>query len=156
MTSTLRALVLASGISAVALTGSAIANDVKPEAVAFSDAGGIKTPVAAQAGSADAGKKILTDRGLGNCVACHQVSSLDAPFQGNVGPSLDGVADRYEPAMLRAIIVNPKKALYEGTIMPGFYTLDVGKHVREDLVGQTILSAQQVEDVVAYLQTLKE
>ncbi|MCP1200812.1 sulfur oxidation c-type cytochrome SoxX [Notoacmeibacter sp. MSK16QG-6] len=156
MTSTLRALIVASGFGAVALAGSAMAQDVKPEAVAFSDSGGIETPVAAQAGSAEAGQKVLTDRKLGNCVACHQVSTLDAPFQGNVGPSLDGVGDRYEPDMLRAIVVNPKKALYDGTIMPGFYTLDVGKHVREDLVGKTILSAQQVEDVVAYLQTLKE
>lgn len=156
MTSTLRALILASGMSALALTGHASAEDVKPEAVAYSDDGGIEQPVAAQTGSADAGQKIVTDRKLGNCVACHQVSGLDAPFQGNVGPALDGVADRYEPEMLRAIVVDPKKALYDGTIMPGFYTLDVGEKVRKDLVGETILSAQQVEDVVAFLQTLKE
>jgi sulfur-oxidizing protein SoxX len=42
------------------------------------------------------------------------------------------------------------------TIMPGFYTLEVGQGVREKSVGKTILTAQQVEDVVAYLGTLKE
>ena len=57
---------------------------------------------------------------------------------------------------LRAIVVNSKAIFSEDTIMPGFYSLDVGKDVRKDLVGKTILSAQQVEDVVAYLATLKE
>jgi len=41
------------------------------------------------------------------------------------------------------------------TVMPGFYSLDVGKHVRKDLIGKTILSAAQVEDILAYLETLK-
>jgi sulfur-oxidizing protein SoxX len=56
---------------------------------------------------------------------------------------------------LRAIVTNSKAVFGPDTVMPGFYSLDVGKHVRKDLVGKTILSAQQVEDIVAYLSTLK-
>ena len=77
-------------------------------------------------------------------------------FHGEVGPELNGVGDRWSPEELRAIVVNSKAIFSEDTIMPGFYSLDVGKDVRKDLVGKTILSAQQVEDVVAYLATLKE
>ncbi len=155
MNSTRYALALVSGLAAGAALP-AFAQNVEPDAVIVSDSGAIEQPLAAQPGTTEAGMEVVTDKSLGNCVACHQISSLDAPFQGNVGPSLDGVGDRYERGMLRAIVADPKKALFEGTIMPGFYTLDVGKHVREDLVGETILSAQQVEDVVAFLQTLKE
>ena len=52
--------------------------------------------------------------------------------------------------------MNSKKALSEETVMPGFYSLEVGKNVAEKFVGKTILTAQQVEDVLAYLGTLKE
>ena len=74
----------------------------------------------------------------------------------DVGPVLDGVADRWSAEELRAIVVNSKAVFGEETVMPGFYSLEVGKFVSEDLVGKTILSAQEVEDVVAYLGTLKE
>jgi len=73
-----------------------------------------------------------------------------------VGPALDDVASRWEEPMLRAIVANSKQVFTDETVMPGFYSLKVGQHVREDLVGKTILTAQQVEDVVAYLGTLKE
>jgi len=108
-------------------------------------------------GDPAAGRATFADRKLGNCLACHAVTEQsDQLFHGEVGPSLDGVADRWSPDELRAIVVNSKKIFSEDTIMPGFYTLDVGVNVREDLVGKTILTAQQVEDVVAYLATLKE
>ena len=77
-------------------------------------------------------------------------------FHGDVGPVLDGVADRWSAEELRAIVVNSKAVFGDETVMPGFYSLEVGKFVSEDLVGKTILSAQEVEDVVAYLGTLKE
>jgi sulfur-oxidizing protein SoxX len=57
---------------------------------------------------------------------------------------------------LRAIVSDSKKVFGSETVMPGFYSLNVGVNVRKDLVGKTILTAQQVEDVVAYLETLKE
>lgn len=77
-------------------------------------------------------------------------------FHGDVGPEMNGVADRYTEAQLRAIVVNSKQVFGPDTIMPGFYTLDVGLKPAEQFVGKTVLTAQQVEDVVAYLLTLKD
>ena len=107
-------------------------------------------------GDAVAGAKVFASRKLGNCLACHVNSDLkDHLFHGEVGPSLDGVAGRWTPVQLRTIVVNAKNVFTENTVMPGFYSLDVGENVRESLIGKTILTAEQVEDVVAYLATLK-
>ena len=76
-------------------------------------------------------------------------------FHGEVGPSLDGAASRWTPDQLRAIMVNSKAVFGPETVMPGFYSLEVGKHVRKDLIGKTILTADQVEAIVAYVSTLK-
>lgn len=117
----------------------------------------VNVSLTGQAGDPAEGRKAFANRGLGNCLACHAVSEQSEQlFHGDVGPSLDGVADRWSPEELRAIVVNSKAIFTEDTIMPGFYSLDVGVNVAKDRVGQTILSAQQVEDVVAYLATLKE
>lgn len=119
--------------------------------------GAMEASVSGAAGDPVAGRKIFSDRKLGNCLACHAISDQkEHLFHGEVGPELDGVADRWNEAELRAIVVNSKTIFSEETVMPGFYSLDVGKDVREDLIGKTILTAQQVEDVVAYLTTIKE
>ena len=90
-------------------------------------------------------------------LACHQVSAQSKElFHGDVGPSLDGAGSRWKPEELRAIVTDSKQVFGPETVMPGFYSLNVGMDVRKDLVGKTILTAQQVEDVVAYLETLKE
>jgi len=89
-------------------------------------------------------------------LACHANSDLnDQLFHGEIGPVLDGVASRWSEGQLRTILVNAKAVFTKDTVMPGFYSLDVGEDVREDLIGKTILTAQQVEDLVAYLSTLK-
>ncbi len=117
---------------------------------------GIAASVSGEAGNAAEGRKVFANRKLGNCLACHANNDMaDQLFHGEVGPSLDGVAGRWEQAQLRTIVVNAKAVFTDNTVMPGFYSLDVGKNVRKDLVGKTILTAQQVEDVVAYLSTLK-
>lgn len=119
--------------------------------------GMVEASVSGAAGDAEMGSKVFADRGLGNCLACHAVEDQSAElFHGEVGPPLDGVGDRWSVEELRAIVVNSKEALSPETIMPGFYSLEVGADVRKDLVGKTILTAQQVEDVVAYLATIKE
>lgn len=135
---------------------SATAGDVPPETVNFED-GSVSMSLTGTAGDAEAGAAIFANRKQGNCLACHAVSELSSQaFHGNVGPEMDGVADRWEEAELRAIVADSKKVFGEETVMPGFYSLEVGENVRKDLIGTTILTAQQVEDVVAFLTTLKE
>ncbi|MBR0970592.1 sulfur oxidation c-type cytochrome SoxX [Bradyrhizobium japonicum] len=106
-------------------------------------------------GHADAGKKVFLARTLGNCLACHQVTSLKSEeFHGEFGPSLDGVAGRYTEAQLRLIVADPK-LIFTDTVMPAFYKNEGLSRVRPEFAGKTILSAAQVEDVVAFLETLK-
>jgi len=94
------------------------------------------------AGNAENGRAIFLNRKQGNCLACHANSDMkDQLFHGEVGPSLDGVGARWSEPMLRTILVN--------------YSLDVGADVRKDLIGKTILEAQQIEDLIAYLSQLK-
>lgn len=143
-------------MTAIALSTGSYASEVAPEAVEFTD-DGVSMSLTGVAGDAAAGAKVFTDKSQGNCLACHVNAAMPKEqFPGNVGPALDGVASRWDEPQLRAIIVDSKKALSDETVMPGFYSLNVGAHVAEEYVGKTILTAQQVEDVVAYLVTLKE
>ncbi len=102
------------------------------------------------------GRKVFADRKKGNCLACHANADLsELLFHGEVGPPLDGVAERYDAGFLRALLVNSKE-VFEGTIMPAFYVEnDTLNRVMSKFDGKTILTAQEVEDVIAYLQTLK-
>ena len=132
------------------------AQEIAPTDVEIADYA-VATPLTSATGDPVEGAKTFANRGLGNCLACHAVSSFESEqFHGNVGPALDGVADRWSADELRAIVVDAKQLFSEETMMPAFYTLDVGLNPRKDLAGKTILTAQQVEDVVAYLATLKE
>jgi L-cysteine S-thiosulfotransferase len=102
------------------------------------------------------GAKVVVERRLGNCLSCHQIDVLRGEeFHGDVGPPLDGVAGRWDSATLRMIVVNPKKVFGEETVMPAFYRVDGLNRVRPEFVGKPILTAQQVEDVVAFLTTLR-
>lgn len=144
--------------------GAASADAVAPEAVVFGEYGEIAASLTGQPGNAEEGLKVFTGRALGNCVACHSVTALldSVAFHGNVGPSLDGVADRWTEADLRGIVANAKN-YYDGTMMPAFYKTSgfirpgegfTSKPAAEPL--PPMLSAEQIEDVVAYLMTLKE
>jgi sulfur-oxidizing protein SoxX len=96
------------------------------------------------------------NRKKGNCLACHVNSDMsEQSFHGEVGPELDGVAARWNTAELRGILVN-SKGMFEGTIMPSFYWDSGYERTLKKFVGKTILGAQEVEDVLAYLSTLKE
>jgi sulfur-oxidizing protein SoxX len=146
--------ILAATTLAIGAT-TAAAGDIAPTQVKFTDLT-VTAPLTDKPGDPKEGRKTFVNKKLGNCLACHANKDIpEQAFQGEVGPSLDGVAGRYKPVQLRAIVTNSKAVFGPDTVMPGFYSLDVGKHVRKDLVGKTILSAQQVEDIVAYLSTLK-
>ena len=143
------------GLAMVVTASLAFADVIPPDEVVVDNLR-IETSLSGAAGDPVEGRKTFADRKLGNCLACHVNSDLsDQLFHGDVGPSLDGVGQRWKPEQLRTIVVNAKNVFTDRTIMPAFYSLDVGENVREDLIGKTILTAQQVEDVVAYLTTLK-
>lgn len=113
----------------------------------------IRMPLTTVRGDAAAGRAVVLDRKLGNCLGCHAFP-LKAEDQGNVGPDLHGVGSRLKPAQFRLRLVN-MKVLDPQTIMPAYYRVDGLHDVGKAFVGKTILTAQQVEDVVAYLATLK-
>jgi sulfur-oxidizing protein SoxX len=148
--------VFATASATLLMGGVSFAVDVAPNDVDFQDKAVMESLTDAP-GNAEEGVKVVINRKLGNCLACHAISALsNQPFHGDVAPPLDGVADRWKPVELRAIVSDSKKVFGEDTVMPGFYSLNVGVNVRTDLVGKTILTAQQVEDVVAFLSTLKD
>ncbi len=150
----IRKLVL-SAVSGIVLIGVVAADVTAPGDVKVENLG-ISAPLTAQAGDPAEGRKVFANRKQGNCLACHANSDLkDQLFHGEVGPGLDGAGSRWSEAQLRTIVVNAKAVFSDATVMPGFYSLEVGENVRKDLVGKTILTAQQVEDIVAYLTTLK-
>ncbi len=141
------------GLSAVAFGASAEA--VKPADVKITD-GKVDKSLTGKPGDPAEGKKWFVNRTLGNCLACHVNSDTsNEQFHGEVGPPLDGVGGTYSEAELRAIIVNSKAVFGDGTIMPGFYRVTGFNRPLEKFEGKPILEAQQVEDVVAYLMTLK-
>lgn len=102
------------------------------------------------------GRTVAIERKLGNCLACHQIPPLaDVPFHGDVGPSLAGVANRYSEGELRLLILDPK-VVHPDTIMPAFHRSEGLFRVMPEFEGKPILSAEQVEDVLAFLGTLTD
>jgi L-cysteine S-thiosulfotransferase len=155
-----RQLILASLVALYAATPAV--SETAPKDVNYVD-GAVAASLSGAPGNAESGAKVMASRAQGNCVACHQVSAMPTvSFQGNIGPALDGVASRYDEAQLRGIIANAKM-MFDGTVMPAFYKTTgyirpgnayTGKAAEGEL--PPILDAQQVEDVLAYLLTLKE
>ena len=130
--------------------------EVAPGDVKFKDQT-VPASLTGKSGNAKSGKKLFIGRKLGNCLACHANKDASGQqFHGEVGPALDGVAGRYSEAQLRAIVTNPKMVFGKQTLMPAFYRKAGFVRVRKKFKGKTILSAQQVEDVIAYLRTLKK
>jgi sulfur-oxidizing protein SoxX len=119
------------------------------------DDSSIPEPLTNEPGDPQRGRAAAIDRKKGNCLACHVMPIPEQAFQGEIGPDLNGVGSRYEPAELRLRIVNPK-VINPDTSMPAFYRTEVLHMVAKKFVGKTILSAQEVEDVIAYLMTLRE
>ncbi|HID45460.1 MAG TPA: sulfur oxidation c-type cytochrome SoxX [Chromatiaceae bacterium] len=102
------------------------------------------------------GRQIAIDRSKGNCLACHHLPVPEEEFHGTVGPPLEGVGLRLSAGQIRLRIVDEKQ-VNPMTIMPGFYRDPrYFDRVLDDYEGKTILTAQEVEDIVAYLLTLRE
>lgn len=140
-----------------------VAAEVSPDDVVFGEYGEVEASLSGVAGDPAAGKEIMVARGKGNCIACHQVTALEEyPFHGEVGPSLDGIGSARTAAELRGVVANAKMT-YEGTIMPAFYRVSGFNRPGNAFTGKAaegplapLLTAQEIEDVVAYLQTLSD
>ncbi len=134
-----------------AAAGSAEAADL----VRYSIIGdGIPKSLTGKPGDAAKGRKIAYNRKQGNCLACHKMPIPEQQFHGEIAPDLQGVAGRVSEAEMRLRIVNPK-VINPATFMPAFYRNAGFTRVLKKFKGKSILSAEQVEDLIAYMMTLK-
>ena len=108
----------------------------------------------AAAGDASRGRALVVARESANCVLCHAVPDPAVRFSGNVGPSLAGIGARLSEAQLRLRVADNGR-VNPGTVMPSYYKVEGLDRVASNYAGKPVLSAQQVEDVVAWLVTLK-
>ncbi len=109
----------------------------------------------AQQGHPDSGRAIVANRQLGLCLLCHAAPIPEERFQGNLAPDLAGVGDRYTPAQLRQRIAD-SSAINPSTIMPSYRKTSGLTRVAPAHRDKPLFTEQQVEDVVAYLMTLRE
>lgn len=115
----------------------------------------IEKPLCGYIGNAERGKAIATNGSIGNCLACHQLPIDGIEAYGTIGPPLEGVGARLPEGFIRLRVVDTRN-INPMSIMPGFYR-DPALINRpgKPYIGRTFLTAQQVEDVIAYLVTLK-
>lgn len=115
----------------------------------------IKKPLCGFNGNAQRGKAIATDGSKGNCLACHRLPIDGIEAYGTIGPPLEGVGERLTEGYIRLRVVDTR-SINPMSIMPGFYRdPNLINRPGKPYLGRTFLNAQQVEDVIAYLVTLK-
>lgn len=120
--------------------------------VVFEVSGDAIPAALAERGDPARGRRIMAGRDA-NCLLCHAVPESGERFMGNVGPPLSGVGARLSAAQLRLRVADQSR-LNRDTVMPPYFRTDGLTRVAEAYRGKPILTAQQVEDVVSYLQTL--
>jgi L-cysteine S-thiosulfotransferase len=106
----------------------------------------------APVGDATRGREVFIAREAGHCVICHAAPGITVA--GNVGPSLAGVGSRLDAPQIRLRVVDITRAIPDAT-MPAFHRTQDLRNVAAAYRGKPVLSATQVEDVVAWLATLK-
>jgi L-cysteine S-thiosulfotransferase len=116
--------------------------------------GAIAKPFTNEPGVAARGHSIAMDRDLGNCTLCHALPDMGKAVAGNIGPPLAGVGARLGAGQLRlrltdSTLINPD------SVMPAYHRVEGLTNVAAQYRGKPALTAQQVEDLVAYLQTLR-
>jgi len=115
----------------------------------------IDEPLCGYAGDANRGKAIASDGNKGNCLACHRLPIDGIEAYGTIGPALAGIGSRQTEGFIRLRVVDTRN-INSMSIMPGFYRdPKLINRPGKPYIGKTFLTAQQVEDVIAYLVTLK-
>jgi sulfur-oxidizing protein SoxX len=141
-------------VAAAALLASLLGVAHAEENVRFEAVGdAIPRPLAPEPGDAARGRSVVVNRDMGACALCHAVPGES--LSGNIAPPLAGVGARLSPAQLRLRVADSTR-VNPGTPMPAYYRTEGLTQVAGAYRGKAILSAQQVEDVVAYLAGLRE
>jgi len=115
----------------------------------------IPQPLTGATGDPARGRAIVTNRQVGLCLLCHSGPFPEERLQGTLAPDLKGAGARWTQGQLRLRIVDAAR-LNPGTIMPPYYRIDGLSRVAPSFRGKPVLSAEQIEDVVAFLVTLRE
>jgi sulfur-oxidizing protein SoxX len=115
----------------------------------------VHAPLSGDPGDAGRGRNIVGNRQVGLCLLCHSGPFPEERFQGTLAPDLGGAATRWTEGQLRLRIIDAQR-LNPDTIMPPYYRVDGLNRVPASLRGKPVLTAQQIEDVVAYLMTLRD
>jgi sulfur-oxidizing protein SoxX len=105
-------------------------------------------------GDPERGRAIVVKR-ESTCLLCHSGPFPEQRFQGDLSPNLKGVGSRWSEGELRLRLVDPAR-LNPATIMPSYYRIDGLHRVAQNYRGKPVLTAEQIEDVVSYLKTLKD
>ena len=148
------------------ITANAALADISPADVVWEDEIAIPASLSGVPGDPEAGANALSSRSVGNCLSCHENSAMpEHDFHGNIGPTLDGSGARWTEAELRGIVANAKR-MFPGSMMPVFYNDNPDDFIRpgeaytarayNPETFSTLLTAQEVEDIVAYLMTLTD
>lgn len=140
-------LALLAGLLAVAPAGAQVA----PYQVVED---GIPAPLDGRVGDAVRGRAIAVDRQKGLCVLCHSGPFPELRFMGTLAPDLAGAGARWTAAQLRLRLVDPWR-LNPDSIMPAYHRVDGLTRVAAPQLGRPILEAGEIEDLVAYLATLR-
>jgi sulfur-oxidizing protein SoxX len=135
----------------LALPCPAAAQGLRPYAVT-GDA--IPEPLANARGDATRGRALVVER-TSSCILCHNGPFPEQKFQGDLAPDLAGTGSRWSEGQLRLRLVDASR-LNEATIMPSYYRVDGLTRVGPAWRSKPILSAEQIEDIVAYLVTLRQ
>ena len=138
-------------VAALALPGPAAAQALQSYVVT-GDA--IPASLTGAPGDAARGRALVLNR-TSTCILCHNGPFPEEKFQGDLAPSLAGAGSRWSEGQLRMRIVDGSR-LNPATIMPSYYRIDGLERVGLAWRGKPILSAEQIEDIVAYLATLQQ
>jgi sulfur-oxidizing protein SoxX len=111
-------------------------------------------PLTGRPGDAARGRRIVVDRRVGLCLLCHSGPFPEIPLQGDLAPDLSGVGSRWSEGQLRLRLVDPAR-VKGGTIMPSYGRRRGLRRVAPAFTGRPILTNQEIEDVVAFLATLR-
>jgi len=144
---------------AAAMTVAAQAGTImKDSPTPYEVVGGISVPkpLTDKPGDPANGRKVMANRKKGNCLACHKIEQMkDFLFHGEIGPELSDIASTMPADELRLRLANPK-VVNPDTIMPAFYKNKGLFRVKKKFRGKSILTAQEIEDAIAYMRTLKK